>query len=775
MREEELENENLNGFPMDGKQSLFESAVRYLKYWYWILLSIVGFSIAGIFYSKTQTPKYTLSLKLLIKDNGKSSDKDILEQLNLYSTEKIIDNEIQILKSDMLMGKVVENLQLQTSYYTDDKFKSIELYNALPFRIRLLKANNQSYKQAWEVSSWNDGFIVFNGKEIRYDKPTLTDAGLIIISHTPQKLAKKDVVYIRFNTSENLAGQFNSSISITPSSRQSTVLFITMEDVSADRGKDILNELASVYSQLSIENKNKTISNTLSFIESRLSSVASDLGNVEQDVQRYKSANQITDITSQASTFLISIQANDAQLSQIELGYAILKNLEDYLKGDGSDQMKVPALQGITDPTLNSLVSELSAAQLKKESLLRTVPQTNPVVNSLNDQIKALKITILQTIQNVRSGMALTRSQLRTNNQKLETLVKGVPVKERGLIDIMRDRDIKNNLFVFLLQKREEAAMSLAATVADSQTIDSAKSAGMFFKPAKNVIYIAFLSIGLLLPIGIIYFRGILDSTVKSEHDIELRTKTPIIGHISRSEDPLPLIVVEKPRSMVAEEVRALRTNLAFLLTEKKQKVILFTSSISGEGKSYVSLNLAASLASTGKKVIILELDLRKPRFNSMLNIERNAGLSNYLVGQFSWQQIVHKLPENDNLYVLTSGIVPPNPAELLLNGKIDILLDNLRMEFDYILLDAPPVGLLTDAQILSKFADCTMFLVRYGYTQKNQIGIVESYRKKRIFNKLSIVFNSANVKGPGYGYGYYEHQDEEKAKFFDIFKRKRI
>lgn len=771
----ELEDNTTNGRLIDNKRTLFQIFQDYLKYRYWILLSLLCFSIFGFLYSKTQVPEFNLSIKLLIKDDGKSGDKNVLQQLDLYSTDKIIDNEIQILKSDMLMEKVVKNLQLQTSYFADEKFKKTELYKRLPFKIELIKPSGKAYEQNWGVNKWDNNTITFDGKEIQFNHPVSTAAGIILVTHQPYSSEYYTSVSVSFNTYENLARIFNSSLSIAPSSKQSTVLFITIEDSSSDRGKDILNELANVYSQFSIENKNKTISNTLSFIESRLSSVASDLSNVEQNVQRYKSSNNITDISSQASAFLNNIQTNDSQIAQIDLGFSILKNLEDYLKGGTLDQMKVPALQGITDPTLTALVNELSAAQLKKESLLRTVPQTNPVVNSLNDQIKALKVTILQTVDNVRSGMKLNRQFLSQSNAKFGSLVKSVPTKERQLVDVMRDRDIKNNLFIFLLQKREEAAMSLAATVSDSQTIDAAKSTGMFFKPAKNVIYIAFLSLGLLIPVGIIYLISALDSTVRNKFDIVEITNTPILGQISRSDDSNPLVTIEKPRSMVSEEIRALRTNLAFVLPDPEQKVILFTSNVSGEGKSYVSLNLAASLASTGKKVVVLELDLRKPKFNSMLGFEGGLGLSNYLIGQVPLSEIKKTLPGLPNYTILTSGVVPPNPAELLLSHRVEELLLELRKDYDYILLDAPPIGLLADAQILSKHANCTMFLVRYGYTRKVNIADIENFRRRKIFKRLSIVFNSVENKGLGYGYGYgyYENESDKRNKLFGSFRRK--
>lgn len=758
-----------------------EIALRYLRHWKWFVLSLLAMLVMAYIYTKMEVPQYMVNITILIKDK-QSNDKDILDQLNLNTNDKIIDNEIQILKTNMLMQKVVQSLDLENIYIIQNRFSKMDLYSKYsPFKLKLLRPSNKLNTKKWIAKYINEHEIEFDGKIIPFNHPIETEAGLLIAMSNPLAKPIHQPISVIFGTVASTAQYYINKLSISPASKQATVLFISLEDEVPERGQDVLTKLVDEYNQMSVDDKNKTTSNTLNFIEGRLAVVSGELNNVEKDVAQYKSDNKILDVGAQSTIFLNNVQTNDAGITKIDLEFGELKNLENYLKSDNNNSNKLPSMQGIDDPTLLALVTQLGQALSEREIRLRTIPETNPIVNSINDQIKALKSTILQTLQNVRTGLVDSRQQLQVQNAKYESLIKGVPSKERGLVDVMRDRDIKNNLFTFLLQKREETQISLASTVSDSKTIDGARSSGMYFKPAKNIVFTSFLMIGLLLPMIIIYLGEALNSTVRRRRDIERLTLTPVIGQLSFSNDPNTMVTIDQPRSMISEQVRALRTNLEFIIPGVKTKNILFTSSISGEGKSFVCLNLGASLASTGKKVIILELDLRKPRFHIALGFENDKGLSSYLIGKDDYQDIVRVYPGQPNLSIISSGVVPPNPAELLLNGRIETLLEVLKKEYDYILMDAPPVGLLTDAQILSMHADATFFVVRYNYTHKDSIGLLEELRYKKVFKNLNIIFNSVDIRnrlygggygygygyGGGYGYGYYEEAKPSKKSRF--------
>lgn len=780
-------NDSLNEFidqERDGT-NFREIFFRYFRHWPWILLSVIFFFFLGYAYVKLATPLYQIETDLLIKDNkqGSSTSNDLLKDLDMFSSSKIIDNEIQILKSQTIMRKVVEKLNLQTAYYYTKTLRKHEVYGTIPFRIQIIdKSKEANLSILTKVRLLNKNQIEINQVKYPVGTPVKTDLGIVLVTlNSEWQKAVNEEYEVKFNTVENVAKFLSDMLKVSPVSKQATVLNISLEDAIPQRGKDILNQLISEYNQAAVEDKNKMTSSTLKFIDERLNVIARDLSSVEKNVEQYKSENRIADISQESKEFITSAGENDAELNKISIRLGVLNNLESYLRNADKNATGLPSMFGIDDPTLLGLVQQLGEIQLKRQSLLQTVPETNPLVTSFDDQITSLKQQIGTAVSNLKRNLLTTKRQLDIKNNKFESVIRQVPVKERGLLDVMRQQEIKNNLFTYLLQKREETAMQLASGVADSRTIDAAYSSSAPVKPVKGVIYLLFSAIGLVLPIGIIYLRGLLNFKITRRQDIERITKVPVIAEVSHSSDSGPLLVVTKPRSMIAEQIRALRTNLQFIMQGPDKKTLLFTSSMSGEGKSFISLNLGASLAMSGKKVVILELDLRKPKLHQGLEINNDNGLSNYLIGQADYNKIIKPIPAQENYYIITCGPIPPNPAELLVNGKIDILIEKLKQDFDFVVLDAPPVGLVTDAQILAKFADATMYIVRHDYTAKNQLYALNNYFTTKKFKNLNIVMNAINVQNSyGYGYGYsygysygyggYYQEDEKESKGF--FKR---
>jgi tyrosine-protein kinase Etk/Wzc len=774
------ENNNLD-FQDENELSIREILYKYLIHWKWFLFSLLFFAVLSYAYIKLATPQYKVETDLLIKDNNGNlgGQTDLLKDLDLFSSDKIIDNEVQILRSNTILDKVINGLKLQTTYFSTKGVRRHEVYQDLPFRIELLTpVADVDYSVIYTVRLLNPNEAEINGKKVPVNKPFKFDAGLIIIATNPKITSSNDIFEVRFSDIRDVIDAYSKRLNITPVSKQGTVLIITLEDAIPERGKDILNRLIFEYNKAAIEDKNKVTSATLTFIEDRLIKLQEELGSVEKNVEQYKSSNQITDISSQSQIFLQSVQGNDAQLGKVNIQLSVIKNIEAYLNSSKNDVSQVPSMLGIEDPALLGLVTQLSETQLKKQSLLQTIPETNPIVSSLNNQITELKTAVSQSLQNLKTGLQITKQQLDNKNVQFQSVISKVPAKERGLLDVMRQQEIKNNLFTYLLQKREETEISLASTAADSRTVDEANSSRFPVKPVKQLIFLIFMFLGLIVPAIIIYLRDVLNFKVSKRSDIERVTKVPILAEISHSNDSSPLLVSTKPRSMVAEQLRALRTNLNFIIPDKTQKVILFTSNISGEGKSFISLNLGASLAMSGKKVVILELDLRKPKLHAGLEIENDKGLSNYLIGEVNYSDIIKRIPQQENYSIITSGPIPPNPAELLVNGKIVTLIEELRKEFDYVLLDAPPVGLVTDAQILAAYADTTIFIVRHNYTAKAHIHVIENFNRTKKFVNLNLVINSIEMQGGygysygygyGYGYGGYYQDDtsENKKSFF--------
>ena len=759
-----------------------EVLYNYIKNWKWFLVSSIFFLVLGYIYILAQVPLYKVTTAILIKDEKSgSAENDILKQLNLNSSSKIIDNEIQILKSNTLMEKVVKRLNLQTSYYVQNRISHIVLYQDFGFNVELIVGNNKSFLRPWTLEIVK-GRPKFDGKMVEFNTPVKTPAGLILIKQTDKRFLSS-IINVKFSDIAAVAENYSNALKILPVSKESTVLSITLEDESLKRGEDILNVLVEEYNQAAIDNKNITTSNQLSFIKDRIASIAKELSSVERSVQNYKSSNSITDISTESSSFLELVQTNDAEINKISIQQNTLRNLESYLREHNQSQTRLPAMLGISDPTILSLVNQLGEVQIKKQSLLRTIPETNPIVSSLNDQISALKSTIFQTLQNLKNGLAVTGRQLASQASQYQALIKNVPSRERGLVDVMREQSIKNNLFIYLLQKREETALSLASTIADSRTIYSAKGSSTPIKPVKSTLYLTFLLFGIFLPFSVIAVKQTFNVKIRGRADIEKITDATILADIQQSSENSSLIVIDRPRSMIAEQIRSLRSNLKYIDPDNNRKVILFTSSISGEGKSFISLNLGASLASTKKRVIILELDLRKPKLNASLGIDNENGISNYLIGQAQIEDIIKPIAQQEGYFIITSGPKPPNPAELLLNGRLDELIMKLKQDFDYVLMDAPPVGLVTDAQILSNYSDICLYMVRYNYTMKGQLKNIDEIHKRKLFNNFNLIFNSVDTAainygyGYGYGYGYaYYGEEEKQINFWDrIFKKNKI
>ena len=760
----------------ESDSSFAETALGYLKYWKWFLLSLIVFMGFGYFYVKSQEPQFRIQSELLIKDNRQITNQVVLTELNVSPPPIAIDNEILILKSNTLVETVVKKLGLQTSYYIKGHLNKRILYNNSPIDIELIKASAATYTKDWIIQVTPQKNVEFNGKKVLLNTPISTEAGVILVKPLDLSLTLEPI-HVDFNTVTDVAKDYSAKLNVIQANKSSNVLNVSTEDAVPQRGIDFLNNVVDEYNTAAIKEKNKSISNTIAFIDERLGKLAVDLGDENQNVQNFKSNNNIIDLSAQSSTLLDKVSENDTQIASLDLQLDILKNIERFLASPDNVEVNQPSMLGLTDATLTTQVAALGDLKLKKQSLLRTTQENNPVVGEINDQILSLKKSLVLTVKTVRSNLILSKRQLQNQNGSYQSNLKQFPVKERELFDVMRNQGVKNTLFSFLLQKREETQLTLASNIGDSRVINQARSSGTPVKPVATTLYMLFFTMGLGIPFGIIFLKDMLNNTVRRKSDITKGTRVPVIAQISHSDDLSPLTIISKPRSIVAEQLRSLRTNLEFLIPGQGSKTILFTSTVSGEGKSFISLNLGASLASTGKKVIILELDLRKPKLLSTIGLEKKIGLSDYLIGKVTYQEIIRAVPQQENFFMIESGTIPPNPAEILMSKYLTDLITALRSEFDYILIDAPPVGLVTDAQILSQFADVTFFLVRHNVTRKDHITLLNEMFLKKVFKNLNIVFNSIDVSSLGYGYRYdysYYQMDEPGSDGFvrSIFKR---
>ena len=746
--------------------NLKEILFKYFSYWKWFTASLIIAMLTAVVYLKYQTPVYSIKSSILIKDEMLGTGQDaMLEEMNVFASAKLIENEIEILKTHYLMEKVVTSLNLQVGYFTEGQFRDQELYEFSPVRIESLEFKATAYEEPLHLQIIDAQHAELNGQKILLNQYVSTPYGRLKVSLTGKKGLKNIIVKIK--SIDAVAAELLSSLTIVPKSETSSVLSLRTEDAKPERGKDVLNQLVKVYNLVNLEDKNKHTASTLSFIEDRLILISRDLTDAEITVESFKAREGITDISAEAGLFLQSVQENDNQLSQIRIQQSVLENIESYVRNKQNASGTVPATLGISDPTLMALIQSLSELESKRAQAMKIVKADNPMVTALDEQIINAKTSLAENLRNLRRTLAITRQQLESRNRQMEGMIRTVPGKERALVDITRQQGIKNDLYVYLLKKREETALSYASATSDSRVVDMARSDYMPVKPVERNIYLVFILMGLTIPFSVIYILHLLNDKIRSRKDIERATNAHIVAEISYApeHDP-PLMLSNSNRNMMGEQIRSLRTNLSFLNPGKSVQSILFTSGMSGEGKSFLSLMLGSSLAIMGKKTIILELDMRKPKFCEVLQMVDNPGLSNYLAGQVSLDEIIYPIAGQENYFIITCGAIPPNPAELLLTDRLAELYRELRDTFDYIITDAPPVGMVTDAQILEQQADVTLFVLRHEYTPKERLKMVDALYREKKFKNLNLIFNGVKSGGRyGYGYGYYGTEKKSLRK----------
>ena len=743
---------------------------RYLRNWYWFLLSVVVLLVAAYIYLQYQTPFYKSQASLLIKDEKKGLDQSSsLKELEAFSSKKVVENEIEILKSYTLMNQVVKQLDLGVSYYHDTRYGKRELYDQSPIRLIIEQPQTALYEDFLRVRFPNSQTVQLNEQTYPLNSSVQTPYGRLRVFARKPVTGQTEPLLVKVSGEPQVTEGLVKAVKAEPISKASTVIMLSLESAVPDKGETILNHLIDAYNQAAVLDKNRTAANMLNFIEERLKLISGELATVEKGVETYKSTQGITDLSGQAAGVLATVQANDAQLNQVDIQLNSLRELEAYLSRQPGNRGGTPATLGLSDPTLLGLIQTVNGLEAQREQLIRTTSEQHPSVLSLDTQIHTAKASIGENVATMRSMLGTARKQYVATNSRMEGIIRTIPAKERTLLDITRQQAIKNNLYTYLLQKREETALSFASTISDSRTIDAARSNGLPTKPNKQTAYLLFMMVGLLIPVGIIATRDALNNRIVRRADVEESTQVPILGEVVKKRQPESLVVVARSQSIIAEQIRTLRTNLNFLRESREgSQVLLFTSSISGEGKSFVSLNLGASLSLVGKRTVILEMDLRKPRLRHALDFPvtlNTVGLSNYLIGEATVDEIVQPIPNYEHYHIITSGPLPPNPSELLSGHRLEQLIGELRTKFDYVVIDAPPVGLVTDAQLIAPFADATLFMVRHDVTPKNYLKMIDTLYQEKRFNKLNIVLNavgdgesqyySYGYKGNGYNYGY--------------------
>lgn len=772
-----LENESSSNFR--------ETLNKYLYHWPLFVIGLLITLTAAFIYLKTTEPVYEAKATLLIQDEKKVSEEEkALQEIDLTASSKLAENEVEVLKSRQLTNLVVDDLQLATVYTKKRRFTTEDLYGKSPVKLTILRPTGDAHGQTLKVVIKDKEFFYLKNsdgelKTFIFNKPYKSSFGTWKL--TPTELLndyKNNEISITLNDPEATSSALQKNLTASLLNKQAPAIGLSITDEVPQRGKDILNHLITHYNNASLSEKNRITQATLSFIDDRLDSLSKELNTAERQVEGFRSSRGLTDISSQSQVYLENVQSNDNRLNEVNVQLNVIQGIERYVNSSRNSN-NVPSTLGIEDPALNSSIEQLAQLQLERQKLLATTPEGSPLFEPLDRQIQTTKSSIRESVRNIKSSLAATKGQLQSFGSRFESSIKDIPGQERQYVGMKRQQGVKEGLYVYLLQKREEISLSYASTLADARIVDDAYI-GFAKKPKAPLVYgMAFL-LGLVLPASFMYGRDKIHNRITNRKEIEEAIGNPILSELSYERTRSPLVALDKSNFVIGEEFRALRTNLHFL-HEKKQsnRVTLFTSSIAGEGKSFVSSNLALTLAASSRKTVLLELDLRKPKVSEMFKLPHaHPGISNYLNGGSSIEDIIQPSGIHPNLDIIGSGPFPSNPSELLEQPEVDILFAWLRANYDDVIIDTPPINLVTDAMILARVTDVTLYIVQQGYTFKSLLPFIKKLFADQNFPKMKVVFNGIEKGRYGYGqnYGnnYYQTEDiKNRNSIFKDFKKR--
>jgi tyrosine-protein kinase Etk/Wzc len=763
-------------------KKIIELVLRNYKLFIICIIIAMGFAV---YKNYSTVPIYSISSSVLIKENteqGNSGGINDFLNSSLFGKNQNFQNEFWILQSLPIIEKTIKNTKLSVSYYRKDGFKDIDAYKQTPFRILfspnhiqplnvrfyLTLNNNGRYQVTAESEKVN--FYNYNNEQYVSHKDNWSvnktgvsgklletpDFAFILELDSTRKIsANESAVYSFEFVDENaLARAYKGRFSFNIVDKQATVIEISVLSESVEKGIDLVNEIMDVYSNQNLERKNHIASITIDYIEKQLGEISDSLSLTESNLQQFRSSNQLLNVAEQSTG--ISKQYVDLQNQRAEL--VTRKRYYDYVadylnKNEDFSNMIVPASMGIPDQILTSLMNELIVAQSQRSNLIDNKQEKNPLVYKLNIKIENLKKTIADNISSIRQTTDISIEELNKRISKIEGQISKLPQTERQLGGFERKYRLNDAIYNYLLEKRAEAKITKASNLPDDIIIEQAQLNGQVSPNAKQNYMLAFI-LGLGLPFGYIITRKALNNRIESQESIERITNVPILGKITHNYKKTNNVVFEYPKSPIAESYRVFRTNMDFAIKGKSHMVIMVTSSITGEGKSFNALNIAMSYAQLGRKTILIDFDLRKS--TSYFNTEKEVsiGISSYLINKNELKDIILKSPD-EKLDYINSGPIPPNPAELLALDKTKIMISELKDKYDYIILDTPPIAQVTDGYLLMDTAEFKIIVVRYNFSKKKVLSMVLKDLKQKNIEDVCIVLNDNRIKSDQYGYGY--------------------
>jgi tyrosine-protein kinase Etk/Wzc len=772
-----------NNFENDFDNSIDLKTIlnKYLIHWKWFLLAVVISLLGAFSYLRYTVPQYTATTTIVVKDEQKGG---ILSELAAFSDLGIgngaksnLENEIEILKSRSLAEITVKKLNLNVSLISPGTISDVEIYSAPPIAVNFVDKSNDFYNNSIILTftalspnkfrlenkfpDTGSKIILTTTNEFNFGEKIPTKYGALIIN----KLGKDSYGYesaakpldIVVSPLENVVSNYKNQLKVESVNKMSSVLALSVTGPLMKKSEDYLDNLVQVYNKVAAADKNFISENTSIFIDERLKLIMFELDGVEQDVESFKKTNKLTDIESEASLFVDGSSEYDKKGVEIEIQLNVVSSMLDFIKKSSSADL-LPNNVVTGDGNAAGLISSYNQLVLDRNRILKSATLENPAIVRLDQQISSLKTTVQSSLMRMQSSLRIQKRNLIANESVLDAKIGKIPGQERQFRVIARQQKVKEELYLYLLQKREESAISLSVTESNARVVDAAIANATPVAPKKNMIYLSSLLLGLLIPFGIIYIEDLLDTKIKSRSDLEGKTTIPFIGDLPTSDTPSEIMKPES-RTSSAEALRIIRTNLEFMLSkvpEDMVKTIFLTSTFPKEGKTFVSANLAAAFALSGKKVLLIGMDVRNPTLDEYLNIPER-GVTTYLSSKdLKVEDFIIKIEGYENFHVLPAGVIPPNPAELLMSKKVDTLFETLKAQYDYIVVDTAPVSLVTDTLLIAKHADTFIYVARANFLEKRMLNIANSLYKEQKLPNMCLLLNDTNsTKGYGYGYGY--------------------
>ena len=787
---EEIKNLELESIQENEEKSSFDFAVIYttlILNWKWFVLSLIICLGAAHIYLRYATPIYQAAAKLLIKEeqNGRRGNSiQSSANLGIISNSNGIDNEMEILKSRTLAQQAVYDLKLYTTYRHEGRIKDHLIYGEqevnvdmdyehlkklnAPMSFKITREGRNyhvvgSYFVPIDDNSYNPGPVTVD-KVITALPATLgTRVGMVKFTQNGNYMLRDgESLKVTMIAPEIAAGKYVGSLSVSPSTKATSIAQLVITDEIPQRAIDYLKQLAIVYNRQANEDKNQIAVRTEQFINQRLEKINAELGNTEGQLENYKKRNNMVQLSMNASTAFSNADSYAQKLNEANTQVALLDELTKYMNEPSNRHQPIPSNVGLNDASATSLINKYNEIALQRNQLLHSASESSPTVTPLTSQLDDLQASIKRAMSQARAGLNIQRNSIASQQGKYQGQISNTPEQERILTQIGRQQEVKSGLYLMLLQKREENSISLAATADKGKLIDNPVFAGKVTPKDSIILMIAF-GLSLAIPALILFLLAFFRYKIEGHDDVAKLTKLPIIADVAiasdRAKTKADIVVHENKNNLMEEIFRSLRTNLQFLMKEH-DKVILMTSTTSGEGKTFIASNVAISFALLGKKVVLVGLDIRKPRLAELFEIDdHHHGITNLLIkDNITWDDVNKQIVNsgvNSNLDLLMAGPVPPNPGELVTRKSLEETMDILKEHYDYIVIDTAPVGLVTDTLALGRIANATVYVCRADYTQKSSFGLINGLAYEKKMPNMSIVLNGVDLSKKKYGYYY--------------------